>query len=746
MIEVVKRNGQREPLDLDKFHKVVSHACEGLSGVSASQVELASQIQFKSGIKTSEVQEILIQAAGQLITEETPNYQYVAGRLINYDLRKQVYGQYEPPTLFEHYTRIASKDYYDHDLMHKYSEDVWSALNEHIDHERDDLLTYAAMEQFRGKYLIRNRDTNQFYETPQMAFMLISMVLFQNEENEKVRLKLVKDFYDAISTFDISLPSPIMAGVRSPDRQFSSCVLIESGDSLDSISATAAAIVKYVSRRAGIGIGAGAIRAAESPVRGGKVKHTGVRPFYRHFSSAVDSCSQGSLRKGSATLNYVGWHREFEDLVVLKNNKGTEDTRIKNLDYCVQLNRVFYERLLTGGDITFFSPSDVPGLYEAFFSDTEKFRELYERAERNTRVLKASMPAKEFFEILLQERKDTGRIYISNVDHVNSHGSFTVPVKMTNLCVEITLPTQPLNDINDENGEIALCTLAALNFGKATSPNWFKKPAMLLVRALNNLLDYQHYPIMAAQIATLNRRPLGIGVTNFAYWLAKNGMTYTNPDYAKVHEYAEGMAYWLTKASIDIAKARGACKKLDETKYGQGILPIDTYKKEVDSITAPEYKQDWEELRTDLDEFGLLNSTLMAGMPCETSSATTNSTNGFEPIAALITTKISKDLNVKQVVPEIRRLKNQYELKWDMPNNTGYLNILAIFQKFFDQAISVNTYYNPQQFPGEEVPMSVMLTDLVKFYQLGGKNLYYCNTFDGAGEYESEEDCESCKV
>lgn len=747
---VTKRDGRKEPLNLDKFHAVVAHACEGLAGVSASEVELRSQIQFSPGMKTSDIQETLIKAAGELITEDNPNYQYVAGRLINYHLRKEVYGSYTPAHLWSHYSRVTGYAYYDEELDKAYCFDEWDALNEHIDHERDNLLTYAAMEQMRGKYLVKNRTTGEFYETPQMAFMLISMVLFQNE-NAKVRLKYIKDFYDAISTFDISLPSPIMAGVRTPERQFSSCVLIESDDSLDSITTTSAAIVKYVSRRAGIGIGAGRIRAEGDAVRGGKAKHTGVTGFYRLFQSSLDCCSQGGLRKGSATLNTVFWHLEIENILVLKNNKGTEETRVRGLDYCIQLNKVMYERLLTGGNITLFSPNDVPELYDAYFTDVEKFRELYEKAERNTRIRKRTIPAIELFSALIQERKDTGRIYISNVDHVNDHGSFMkeqAPVRMTNLCVEVTLPTKPLNNIFDAHGEIALCTLIALNLGNYKGVGWFRKSAALAVRALDNLLDYQSYPLVAAERATKGRRPLGIGITNLAYWMAKNDMTYSNPDLDKVHELAEEFAFSLLRASVDLSKARGACPLSNETKYANGILPIDTYKKEVDELTSIELKQDWEELRLDFLEHGARHSTLMAGMPCETSASTSNSTAGFEPPPNLVMVRGSKDLLAKQVVPESRKLKNRYEFKWDMPNPSGYLKVCAVWQKFFDQAISVNTTYNPLFYPDEKVPMSVMLKDIVDFYYYGGKNLYYCNSYDAAGEIEvkDESDCENCQV
>lgn len=757
MIQVTKRDGTREPLDINKFHKVAMYACEGLSGVSVSDLEIKTHIQFYNGIKSTDIQETLIKAAADLISEDAPNYQYVAGRLINYNLRKEVYGKYYPDHLLTHYVKVKSHGYYDPELGEVYSQQEWYELNDYIDHDRDGLLTYAAMEQFRGKYLIKNRVTGKFYETPQMAFMLIAMTLFQNYTKD--RLKWVKDLYDAISTFDISLPTPIMAGVRSPQRQFSSCVLIETDDSLDSINATSSAIVKYVSQKAGIGIGGGRIRAIGSPIRNGDASHTGVIPFWKHFQSAVKSCSQGGVRGGAATLYYPIWHLEVEDLLVLKNNKGTEDNRIRHLDYGVQFNKVMYERLLSGGNITLFSPRDVPELYDYFFTDVEKFREAYERAERNTKLRKKTVPAVDLFSAFVQERKDTGRIYLMNVDHANDHGSFDkhkAPIKMSNLCCEITLPTTPLQDIHDESGEISLCTLAAINWGKIRKPTDFEKPCTIAVRALDALLDYQDYPVRAAAIGTRNRRPLGIGIINLAYWLARNDTNYSDPNLDLVHEYAEAWSYYLIKASVDLAEEVGACPKADETKYGSGIMPIDTYKQEVDELVAPNYKMDWNALSIRANDIGIRNSTLMALMPAETSAQISNSTNGVEPPRALVSVKQSKDGVLKQVVPGIQKLKNKYELLWDQKSPEGYLKIMAVLQKFIDQAISVNTSYNPRFYEDEKIPMSEMIKHLLMHYKYGGKTLYYFNTFDGAGEIEEpkplaqgqldNEDCDSCKI
>jgi ribonucleoside-diphosphate reductase alpha chain len=761
-IQVTKRDGKRENLDLNKFHRVVAWACEGLNGVSESEIELKSHIQFYNGIKTSDIQETLIKAAADLISEESPAYQYVAGRLINYHLRKQVYGHYNIPHLREHIRVVVEQGYYDKDIESWYSSADLDILDGYIDHKRDFSIAYVGMEQFRGKYLIKNRATGHIYETPQMAYMLIAMVLFRNYPKE-TRLKWVKDLYDATSNFEISLPTPIMAGLRSPQKQFSSCVLIETDDSLDSINATASSIVKYVSQKAGIGIGAGRIRALGSPIRTGDATHTGVVPFYKLFQAAVKSCSQGGVRGGAATLYYPIWHLEIEDLIVLKNNKGTEDNRIRGLDYGVQFNKVMYERLLSGGNITLFSPHDVPDLYDAFFIDSDKFRELYEKYERSTKIRKKTISAVDLFSAFMQERKDTGRIYLMNVDHANDHGSFIkelAPIRQSNLCCEINLPTKPLKDIYDESGEISLCTLAAINWGKIRDTSDFERPCTLAVRALDELLDYQDYPVLAARNSTMARRPLGVGIINLAYWLARNDLTYQHIDregLQKLHEYTEAWSYYLIKASIDLAKEKGACPKSDETKYGQGIFPIDTYKRDVDELAASVYTFNWEALRDSVKAHGIRNSTLMALMPSETSAQISNATNGIEPPRSLVSVKQSKDGVLKQVVPEVRKLKKKYDLLWDQASPEGYLKIVSILQKFIDQGISVNTSYNPSFYEEEKIPMSEMIKHLLMFYKYGGKQLYYFNTFDGAGELEEQKpelaastvtdaDCEACKI
>lgn len=760
-INVIKRDGSIEALNLEKFHRVVRWACDDLTGVSESEVEIKSQIQFYDKIKTYDIQETLIKAASELITEDAPNYQYVASRLINYHLRKQVYNGPNPCNLFQHVVNVVSDGYYDQSLLSLYDDDEYAYFDKQIDHDRDFNIPYVGMEQLRGKYLIRNRSTNKYYETPQMAFMLISMVLFRNYPKTE-RLKWVKEFYDAVSTFEISLPTPIMAGLRSPQKQFSSCVLVDSADSLDSINATTSSIVKYVSQKAGIGINAGRIRAIGASIRNGDATHTGVIPFYKMFQSAVRSCSQGGVRNGAATLHYPIWHYEVEDLLVLKNNKGTEDNRIRHIDYSVQFNRLMYERLLSGGNITLFSPHDVPGMYEAFFVDYEKFKLLYEEAELNPNIRKKTVPALTLFTSFIQERKDTGRIYLMNVDHANDHGAFIkemAPIYQSNLCQEINLPTKPLEHIFDSDGEISLCTLAAINWGKIRVTSDFERPARLIVRALDELLDYQDYPVLAAKNSTMARRPLGVGIINFAYWLAKNDLTYSNigvEGLKKVHEYAEAWSYYLIKASADLALEKGACPKSHETKYSMGMLPIDTYKKSVDNLADPVYKMDWNTLRIQLSESGIRNSTLMALMPAETSAQVSNSTNGIEPVRALISIKQSKDGVLKQVVPEIRKLKNKYDLLWNQKSPEGYLQICAVMQKFIDQAISVNTSYNPKNYDNDQIPLSVLIKDVIAFYQMGGKQLYYFNTFDGAGELEDlpelapenveEEDCDSCKI
>lgn len=764
-IQVTKRDGAKEDLDLEKLHKVVFWATEGITGVSASEVELRSQIQFYNNIKSTEIQEMLIKSAADLITEDNPNYQYVAGRLINFHLRKQVYGRFLPWSLLEIVNKNIERGLYDKELINYYTEEEWRKLDSYIKHDRDMELTYVAMEQLRGKYLVQNRVNGEIYETPQVAYMLIAATLFANYPKE-TRIGWVRDYYEAISKHDISLPTPVMAGVRTPQRQFSSCVLIESEDSLDSINATASSIVKYVSQKAGIGIGAGSIRAINSPIRNGDTAHTGVIPFFKYFQSAVKSCSQGGVRGGAATLYYPIWHLEVEDLLVLKNNKGTDDTRVRHMDYGVQFNKLMYERLLTGGDITLFSPNDVPGLYEAFFNDQDKFRELYETAERNTRIRKKKIKASDLFSSFMSERKDTGRIYLQNVDHSNTHSSFDEkkwPVKMSNLCAEITLPTKPLTHMFDEDGRIALCTLSAINWGNIKDPKDFEKPCTLAIRGLDALLSYQNYPVLAAELSTKDFRPLGVGIINLAYFLAKNDVSYSDPAaLALVDEYAEAWSYYLIKASADLAAEQGACGLSEDTKYAQGIVPCDTRKVEVDELVSHNERMPWNDLRNQLKETGIRNATVMALMPAETSAQIANATNGIEPPRAYVSVKQSKHGVLKQVVPGYPRLKNKYELLWDQQSPEGYLKICAVLQKWIDQSISTNTSYNPTFYEDDKIPMSDMLKHLVMCYKYGIKTLYYFNTFDGAGEVDvdkmvnkavelepvvtDDENCDSCVI
>lgn len=757
MIHVTKRDGTVQDFDLDKIHKVLEWATQDISNVSQSEIELRSNIQLYDKIPAYDIHELLIKSASELISDHTPNYQFVAARLISYKLRKEVYGQYDPLPLIDVINKNVDLGVYDPAILSHYTNEELEELNSYIKHARDDTFTYAGMEQFRGKYLVQDRRTKQCYETPQILYMMVAATLFAKET--KNRIAWVKHYYDAISQFYISLPTPIMAGVRTPTRQFSSCVLIESGDSLDSINATSTSIVKYISKKAGIGIGAGSIRAAGAKVGDGSVVHTGLIPFLKYFQSAVKSCSQGGVRGGAATVYLPVWHYEFEDLVVLKNNKGTEETRVRHMDYAFQFNKLMYERLIEGGDITLFDPNDVPGLYESFFADQDKFKELYEKYERAYSIRKKTLPALEVFQSILTERKDTGRIYIMNVDHANDHGAFDTkkaPIRMSNLCCEIDLPTKPLESYDDENGEISLCTLSAINWGLIDDTKDFEKYCTLAVRALDNLLDYQEYPIKAAENATMNRRPLGIGIINLAYFLAKRGLKYDDKSFDLIDEYAEAWSYYLIKASMEIAEEKGACLLSNETKYASGKLPNDTYKGAVDNLVKRKSTLPWDSLRSALVEHGIRNSTLMALMPAETSAQISNSTNGIEPPRALVSYKQSKDGVMAQVVPGYHHLKNKYDLLWDQESPEGYLKICAILQKYIDQGISVNTSYNPEHFEDNKVPMSLMIKDLVMAYQFGLKQLYYFNTHDGSEDVKDEaplalseiddDDCDSCKI
>lgn len=740
---VTKRTGEREPIDLEKIHRVLDWAAKGLSNVSVSQVEIKAHIQFYDGIQTEDIHETLIKSAADLISTDSPDYQYLAARLAIFHLRKKAYGQFEPPKLNDHLQKMVSMGKYDRHILEDYSQAEIELMDEYIDHWRDMDFSYAAVKQLEGKYLVQNRVTGEIYESAQFLYILVAACLFAKYPTE-TRMQYVRRFYDAASTFKISLPTPIMAGVRTPTRQFSSCVLIETGDSLDSINATASAIVKYVSQRAGIGVNAGNIRALGSPIRGGEAYHTGCIPFYKYFQTAVKSCSQGGVRGGAATLFYPLWHMEVESLLVLKNNRGVEENRVRHLDYGVQFNKTMYQRLIKDDFITLFSPSDVPELYDAFFADQDKFEALYVKYEQDESIRKKRIKALELFGLFMQERASTGRIYLQNVDHCNTHSPFNpefAPVKQSNLCLEIALPTKPLAHVNDENGEIALCTLSAFNLGAIESPADFEELSDLAVRALDSLLDYQDYPVPAAFNATMGRRTLGIGVINFAYYLAKHGVRYSDGSANNlVHETFEAMQYYLLKASVELAKEKGACPLFNETTYAQGLLPIDTYKKDIDNICSPDLKLDWDALRVEIQKHGLRNSTLSALMPSETSSQISNATNGIEPPRGHISVKASKDGVLKQVVPDYLKLRDKYELLWDIPSNDGYLQLVAIIQKFIDQTISANTNYDPNKFDGGKVPMKLLIKDLLTAYKYGVKTLYYHNTRDGAGDESSKAD------
>ncbi|RBO83532.1 MULTISPECIES: class 1a ribonucleoside-diphosphate reductase subunit alpha [Marinomonas] len=751
-LTVTKRNGTTENINLEKIHKVIMWAAEGLDNVSVSQVELKAQIQFFEGIRTTDIHETLIKSAADLISENTPDYQYLAARLAIFHLRKKAFGDFEPPHLHAHVKNLVAQKRYDGHLLEDYSEADFEQMNGFIDHSRDMNFSYAAVKQLEGKYLVQNRVTGEIYESPQFIYILVAACLFANYD-KNTRLDLIRRFYDAVSQFKISLPTPIMSGIRTPTRQFSSCVLIECGDSLDSINATSSAIVKYVSQRAGIGVNAGAIRALGSPIRGGEAFHTGCIPFYKHFQTAVKSCSQGGVRGGAATVFYPIWHLEVESLLVLKNNRGVEENRVRHLDYGVQFNRLMYQRLIKGENITLFSPSDVPGLYDAFFADQEEFDRLYTLYEKDDSIRKQTIKASELFTLFASERASTGRIYLQNVDHCNTHSPFdpkVAPVKQSNLCLEIALPTKPLERVDDPEGEIALCTLSAFNLGALKDLNELEELAELIVRALDSLLDYQNYPIPAAQRATELRRTLGVGVINYAYYLAKNGVKYSDGSANELtHKTFEAIQYFLLKASNKLSKEFGPCLAFNETTYSKGILPIDSYKKEIDAVCPTALEYDWETLRKEIVEHGLRNSTLTALMPSETSSQISNATNGIEPPRGFVSVKASKDGILKQVVPEFERLKDNYELLWSIPSNDGYLQLVGIMQKFVDQAISANTNYDPQKFESQKVPMKVILKDLLTAYKLGVKTLYYHNTRDGAEDKQEDmDDCAggACKI
>ena len=765
--QVKKREGSLEPLNLDKIHRMVDEACAGLAGVSASQVEMNSGIQFFDGITTEEIQEILIRSASDLISLDNPNYQFVAARLLLFALRKQVFNKNVwkdgMPSVFDvaAYNATILK-VYDEEILDKYTDEEWIKVNSWIDHDRDYLFSYAGLRQVVDKYLVQDRSSGEVFETPQYMYMLIAMTLFA-EYPLSTRLDYVHRYYNAISKHKINIPTPIMAGVRTTLRQFASCVLIDSDDTLNSIFSSDMAIGRYVAQRAGIGINAGRIRGLNSKIRGGEVAHTGVIPFLKKFESTVRCCTQNGIRGGSATVHFPIWHQEIEDIIVLKNNKGTEDNRVRKLDYSIQISKIFYERFITNDDITLFSPHDVPGLYDAF--GTPEFDDLYTSYESDPSTPKKRIGAQELILDLLKERAETGRIYIMNIDHCNTHSSFKDKVNMSNLCQEITLPTDPLQHI-DGNGEIALCILSAINVGKLKNLDDLGELCDLAVRGLEELIDYQNYPINAAEVSTKNRRSLGVGYIGLAHYLARQGEHYDDPRaWQLVHELTEAFQFYLLKSSNELAKEKGKCGYFDRTKYADGILPIDTYKRDVDEIVPNQLNYDWEALRSEIKAFGLRHSTLSAQMPSESSSVVSNETNGIEPPRDYLSVKKSKKGPLKQIVPQYQSLKNNYTLLWEMSDNTGYINVVAVMQKFFDQAISGNWSYNPENYPDNEVPMQVMAQDFLNTYKFGWKTSYYQNTYDAKKDdvvdekreqsirdlledmlTTEEEDCDSCKI
>jgi ribonucleoside-diphosphate reductase alpha chain len=753
---VVKRDGSKEELNLEKIHKIVEFACEGITGVSVSDIEMKAHLSFYDGITTKDINKALIKSAADLISESSPNYQFVAGKLLNYEMRKDAWGGKTAPRLYNHIVKMVSAGFYTSELLEFYTEQEWDKLDEFIDHDRDFNMAYIGVNEYLTKYSMRDRSLDAVIplETPQITYMLVAAILMKEEKS----LKAVKSYYNDISLWNISLPTPIMAGIRSTEKQGSSCVLIAIDDNLNSIISGSGAIIKYIASKAGIGIDASRIRAEGSTVKRDKsVKHTGMIPFLRLFESSVKSCSQGGVRGGSATCYYQLWHLEIEDLLVLKNNKGTQDNRVRKMDYGVQINNYLYNRFLQNKDITLFSPKDTPGMYDAFFTNQKEFARLYEQYEKDPTIRKKRINARELFTSLIIERKETGRLYIFNVDNVNDHGAFKVPVTQSNLCAEILLPTTPLQTLDDPNGEIALCSLSAINLGNVKSLDDLESICRNAVRGLDNLLSYQDYMVPAARNATMKYRPLGIGIINLAYYFAKNGVKYSDQEaHQLMHDTMEAIQFYCIKASIELAKERGAIPGLSNTKYGDGLFPIDHYNKNVDEIVKPKYNLDWKWLRTELKKHGIRNATLTAMMPAESSAKISNATNGVEPIRSLITTKSNKSNVSRQVVPEFNRLKNKYDPVWEMKSNEGVIKTMAVITKFIDQSISTNNNYNPAHYENGEIPVSLLMKDLLMCNKYGLRTLYYLNTNDQRDEEvvvaapvqeeHADEDCDSCKL
>lgn len=737
-MHVQKRNGSLEVYNVEKIHKVVEWAISGINNVSWSDIEMNAKLSLRDGITTQEIHQILIKSTNDLTSPSKPNYQYVASRLLNMSLRKDLWKKHDsPPSLYDHISENIENDIYDSELLKKWNKSQIQQVEKFIDHDRDYLFTYAGLQQMIDKYLVKNRLTGKLYETPQFAYICIALSLFNTVEE-------VEEAYECFSTFKINLPTPIMAGVRTKIKQFASCVLVDVEDDLNSIFSSVHAVGKYTARRAGIGLNVGRIRPINSSIRGGEVIHTGLIPYLKIFESTVKATSQNGIRGGSATVHVPFWHYEIEDIVVLKNNAGTDDNRVRKLDYSIQFNKLFYERLIKNEDITLMSPHETGGLYSAMGEDYETFKRLYEKYEHARGIMKKKISARKLAEIFTKERLETGRIYVMNIDNANEHGCWATPVYMSNLCQEIIHPTKPINSIDDKEGEIGICILSAINLLELESDNDIERACSVTVRTLESIIDYQDYPVAAGENFTKNRRSLGIGITNFAAYLAKHKLKYDDAETLKlVHETMEKIQWHLLNESCKLAEKFGPCAKFSETKYSQGLLPIDWYKKTVDELVSPEYTMDWESLRNRISKHGLRHSTLTAIMPCESSSVIQNSTNGIEPVRSLMSYKKAKNGVLKQLVPNYASRKNFYTLAWEMKDNRAILNICAVLQKFVDMSISVNLYYNYAHYPDGNIPLSILIKDQIYGYKYGVKNFYYCNTPDGDGQTEKSSGCES---
>jgi len=739
-MNIVKRTGETVPFDVERIHRVVGWAVNDIKGVTASDIEINAKLQMKEGITTREIHNVLIDSAVNLISLNSPNYQYVASRLLSYQLRKDVWGGKNPPKLVDFINKnVHEHDVYDEDILMLYSDEEINKLDEYIDHSRDNNFTYAGMRQLCDKYLIQDRSETKIYETPQFAYMIIAMVCFGKYEGP-TRISYVKKAYDYFSRFKINLPTPLMAGVRSKVRQYASCCLIDVDDTLPSIFSSSTAAGYATGSRYGIGLNMGRIRPLNSPIRNGEVVHTGVIPFLKLMESTVKSCHQNGIRGGSATVNFPFWHYEAEDMLVLKNNSGTDDNRVRKLDYCIQFSELFYKRFLKNEDITLFSPHEAKELYDAF--GHENFDKLYEQYERKTSLkFKKTIKARKLMSLFIKERVETGRIYFMNIDHCNQRSSWDDDIKMTNLCVEVLHPTKPLQHPDDKNAEIGICILSAINVLEIQSDAEMEKVCDIIVRILDQLIDYQDYFLPAAENFTKNRRSLGIGITNFAAYLAKHGVKYTDDEAPNVaDELMEKVQYYLLSSSCDLSSEKGRCPKFNKTKYSQGWLPIDNYKKEIDEFVTRKNSMDWEGLRARIKEFGLRHSTVSAIMPCESSSVIQCSTNGIEPIRSYITYKKSKARTLPVIVPNYTSYKSKYTLAYDMEDNTGMIKIVGALQKWVDMSISANMYYNYDHYENGALPDSKIIKEILLAYKLGWRTGYYNNTDDGDKQSFNEEE------